>query len=194
MRCGSRSSRLSQNDAACSSRTPSVAREHPGPGRPLRAEPEDRGQVARSDRHGRRPDGPQAAPQLCPHRGRRSHRRRVPPPHRAAARRRPRLPARDHPELVPQRAPPLPVPPRHLPPAAGRGEGLEAPALRRDRDRLRPHRRLRAAPGRGQAPHVPGHRPGVEVRPRRLLRRQHQDERRRLPARGRGRLTRSTRC
>ena len=39
--------------------------------------------------------------------------------------------------------------------------------------------------GRGQALPVPGHRPGVEVRPRRLLRRQHQGQRRRLPARGR---------
>src|SRR5829696_5382655 len=34
MRCGGRSSRLSPNDAACSSRAPNVARKHPGPRRP----------------------------------------------------------------------------------------------------------------------------------------------------------------
>src|SRR3954468_13267946 len=46
MRCGSRSSWLSQNDAACSSRAPSGASEYPRPGRPVRAEPEDRGEIA----------------------------------------------------------------------------------------------------------------------------------------------------
>ena len=37
-------------------------------------------------------------------------------------------------------------------------------------DRLRPHRQLRAALRRGQAPHVPGHRPGLQVRLRRVPR------------------------
>jgi hypothetical protein len=46
MRCGGRSSRLSQNDAACSSRAPKVASEHLGPCRPLRPGPQDGGEVA----------------------------------------------------------------------------------------------------------------------------------------------------
>jgi hypothetical protein len=61
------------------------------------------------------------------------------------------------------------------PPARGAGPGG-------------PHRRLRAAPQRGQALHVPRDRPRDQVRPRRLPRRQHEAERCRLPARGRGRL------
>src|SRR5215207_9411209 len=182
MRCGSRSSRLSPNDAACSSRAPSVARRHPGPGRPPRPEPEDGGEVAGADRHRRRADGPAPAPQHRAERGRGGDRRRVPPPHPVAARRCPGLPARGHPGAQPQRAPPLPGAARHLPPAARSGEGLQARALRRDRGRPRPHRRLRAALGRRQAPHVPGHRPRDQVRPRRLLRRQHQGERRRGPS------------
>ncbi len=57
MRYGSRSSRLSPNDAACSSRAPSVASEHPRPGRRLRAEPKDRDKVVGAGQHRRCPDG-----------------------------------------------------------------------------------------------------------------------------------------
>ena len=51
-----------------------------------------------------------------------------------------------HPQAHPQRPAPLPAAPRHLPAAPGRRERLQAGALRRDQDRLRAHRRLRAAP------------------------------------------------
>src|SRR3712207_3538504 len=88
-------------------------------------------------------------------------RRRVPAAHAAAARRRPGLPAREYPEADPEVAPPLPRAARHLPAAQGRGERLQAGPLRRDGDRPRAHRRLRAAPGPGQALPVPGQRPGV---------------------------------
>lgn len=47
----------------------------------------------------------------------------------------------------------------YLPRAEGRGESLQAQAVCRDEDRLRPYRRLRAAPGPGKAVHVPGHQP-----------------------------------
>src|SRR3712207_75664 len=119
MRCGRRSSWLSPNDAACSSRAPSAARKHPRPGRPPRAEPEDGGQVARPDRHRRRPDGAGPAPQHRPGRGRGSRRRRVPQPHPVAARRRPGLPARGHPGALARRAAPLLGPARHLTAAPG---------------------------------------------------------------------------
>ena len=47
------SSWLRPHDAARSSRAPSVASEHPCPGRPLRAEPQDGGQVAEAEQHRR---------------------------------------------------------------------------------------------------------------------------------------------
>src|SRR5215213_9956647 len=54
-------------------------------------------------------------------------RRRRSQPHLAAARRRPGLPARGHPDPLAQRPAPLPAAARHLPPAARRGESLQAP-------------------------------------------------------------------
>jgi len=55
---GKRSSRQRPHDAASSSRVPSVARNQ-GPCRPLRAEPEDGGEVAQADQHSRYADGAQ---------------------------------------------------------------------------------------------------------------------------------------
>src|SRR3954454_14884039 len=71
-------------------------------------------------------------------------------------------------QAVPPCLGPLPRAPPHLPPAPRRGAGVQARALRRDHDRLRPPRRRRAAPGARQAVHVPDHRPGAQVHPRRL--------------------------
>jgi hypothetical protein len=48
-------------------------------------------------------------------------------------------------------------------------------------DRLRPHRQLRTASCRRQAGHVPRHRPGLEVRLRRVPRQRRQDGRLSLP-------------
>jgi hypothetical protein len=98
MRHGSRSPRLSPHDAARSSRAPSIAREHPRPGRPLRAEPEGGGEVAPAHHDIGSADRAAPAPQLRPDRGRGGHGRRVPPPHPPAARRRPGPPARRDPQ------------------------------------------------------------------------------------------------
>src|SRR5215203_10927 len=117
-----------------------------------------------------------------------SHDPRVPAPHAAAARRCPWMPARHDPEADPQRAPSLPEAPRHFPPARDRGEEREVRPLRRDRDRLRPHRRLRAAPRRRQAPYVPGDRPCLEVHLRRVPRARQHHHRTRLPAQRRRRV------
>jgi hypothetical protein len=57
MSYGKRSSRQRPHDAVSSSRVPSVAREHPVPCRPLRPEPQDGSQVARS-RYADAPMGP----------------------------------------------------------------------------------------------------------------------------------------
>src|SRR3954451_20065906 len=83
-------------------------------------------------------------------------RRRVPPSHVATAGRYVGLLARDHSQALAQCPAPLPAAPRHLPTAPS--EGVQAQALRRDQDRLRAHRRLRAALGAGQNLHVPSDR------------------------------------
>src|SRR3954449_5915017 len=57
MPCGRGSSWQRPHDAACSSRAPKVAREHPGPGRAVRLEPEDGRQVEGAHHHGRCADG-----------------------------------------------------------------------------------------------------------------------------------------
>lgn len=98
---------------------------------------------------------------------------------------------------------------RYLPPAEGREENLQAQAVCRDNDRLRPYRRLRAAPrprescscswaisrqqtadpspARNRSSRT-GRQPRVKVRPRRLLGRQHEGQRCRVPRRGRRRI------
>ena len=81
------------------------------------------------------------------------------------------MPAPHDPEADPQRAPPLPRAPRHLPPARKGGQDLEAQPLCRDRDRLRPYRHLRALPRFRQALHVRGDRPNLEVHLRRVAER-----------------------
>ena len=85
MPCGRGSSRQRPHDTACSSRAPKVAREHPGPGRPIQLEPEDGRQVEGAHHHDRCTDGAERSPQHCADAGRGSHDRRVPPPHAAAA-------------------------------------------------------------------------------------------------------------
>ena len=65
---------------------------------------------------------------------------------------------------------------------------LQAQALRRDQDRLRPCRQLRAARRRGQGPHVPCHRSCLQVRLRRAARNRGDGYGRCLHARGRGRF------
>ena len=83
---------------------------------------------------------------------------------RSSDRRRPsRIPGRSL--LPPDAIPSRPGAPRHRPPAPRRRSDLDAQPPRRDHDRLRPDRRLRVAPGRGQARHVPRHWPGVQVSP-----------------------------
>jgi hypothetical protein len=57
---GKCSSRLRPHDAAYSSRAPSVAREQPGPCRPLQPRSEDRAQVAQANHDGRRAVGQKA--------------------------------------------------------------------------------------------------------------------------------------
>ena len=71
-----------------------------------------------------------------------------------------------------------------------------AQAVQDLRDRLRPHRQLRAAPRRRQAGHVPRHRPGLEVHLRRVPRQRRQDGRLGLPqaTSWRSSPTRSTPC
>lgn len=62
MHYGKCSSRQRPHDAAYSSRTPSVAREHPVPCGLLQSEPEDGGQVAQTAHDGRCADGTKKAP------------------------------------------------------------------------------------------------------------------------------------
>ena len=62
------SAQLSPNNAASSSRTPSGASIDPRPCRPVRSEPQNRGQVARPADHRLRTDGATPAPQHHPDR------------------------------------------------------------------------------------------------------------------------------
>ena len=96
---GKRSSRQRPHDAAYSSRAPSVAREQPGPCRPLRTEPEDGAQVAQADHDRRRADGAEGAEEHGADAGRGSHRGGVPPEDAAAAGRRAGLPEDTIPNL-----------------------------------------------------------------------------------------------
>src|SRR3984957_19578590 len=75
---GKRSSRQRPNDAASSSRVPSVEREQPGPCRPLRPEREDGAQMAQTDHKGRRTHGPEEAEEHSADAGRGGHRGGVP--------------------------------------------------------------------------------------------------------------------
>ena len=136
--------------------------------------------MAQADHDGRRADGAEGAQEHGADAGRGSHRRGVPAEDAAAAGRRPGLPEGHHPQPQPQRLAPLPATPWHLP-AAGRGDQGAAQAVQNLRDRLRPHRQLRAAPRRRQARHVPGHRSGLEVHLRRVPRQRRQDGRLSLP-------------
>ena len=109
--------------------------------------------------------------------GRGSHRGGVPAEDAAAAGRRAGLPAGHHPQPQPQRPAPLPPAPRHLPAARSRRRAPSASACQDheigyvhiDSCELRSRRR--------QAGHVPGHRSGLEVHLRRVLRRHRQDGR-----------------
>ena len=92
------SSRQRPNDAASSSRAPSVEREERRLGQTLRAEPQHGDQVPDANHHRRRSNGVALAAQHGPHHGRGSHGRGVPAAHPAAARRCPRMPARQHPQ------------------------------------------------------------------------------------------------
>ena len=171
MHYGRRSSRQRPNDAACSSRAPSVAREQPDPRMPIRPEPEDSHKVEEARHDGRRADGTKQSPQHRVDAGRGGYDRRIPAPNAAAAGRRSRMLAGFDPKADTQRASSVSAAARHLAPAGKRGNRLEARPLRRDGDRLRPHRRLRAAACRWQAPHVPCYRPRLEVHLRRVPRR-----------------------
>jgi hypothetical protein len=174
MHFGRSSSWQRPNDAACSSRAPSVEREQPGPCGALRPEPQDRAQVAQADHDGRCGDGSEGSEEHSADVGGGGHRRGVPASHAAAAGRRAGLPEGHHPQSQPQRPAPMPPAPWNLP-AAGRGDRRDAQAVQDLRDRLRPHRQLRAAPRRGQARYVPGHRSGLEVHLHRVPRQCRED-------------------
>ena len=105
-------------------RAPSVASKHAGSCRAVRAEPEDRRQVAPAHHDDGCADGTDGSAQHGPDADRGSHDRRVPAAHPVAARRRAGL-ARHNPEPQPQRVTSMPAAPWHIPPAA-RGAGREA--------------------------------------------------------------------
>ena len=114
--------------------------------------------------------GAQNAQERRAHTGRRGHCRGVPPQSPAAARRHPRRPARHPPHPQPQRPAPTPPAARHPLSAQGRGQPVKARNLQAGTGRPRPCRQRSASLSRRRRAHVPGHRPRLQVRPRRVSR------------------------
>ncbi len=180
MPCGKRSSRQRPHDAVSSSRVPSVEREHPGPCRPLRAEPENDGQVAETDHDGRCADGPRGAEEHGADASRGSHRGNLSAEYTPAARRRARLPAGHHPQPQPQRPAPLT--------AASWHSRLPVSETAEKRKRFKTYEidyvhidscELRHAGGK--AGDVAGHRSGLGVHPCRIPRQRREDGGSRVP-------------